>query len=560
MQQTNEKKLLVLSFLGVLTFIAVVVGATYAYFTAQGGGTGNINVNTNTGTTDNLSFQVGEAISLTANQEDFGQGTGNKSGSTYARAVLTANNTTNTATRNYYVYLNILNNNFEYTTEDEQGEILLKVTDPDGIEVTSIPGLTRKTSGTGDNQVTGFDITTKTGSITIADNYEITASPSTTQEWQVEVIFVNLDSDQNANTNKTFNANLIVREDSPIGITEVSTSNITRDSITLTVNATSENEITNYYFAKNEEEYVSSASNTCTFSGLDAGTEYTLKVYAVDDEGYQSAVYNIEVSTVIGNFAKYITTELYTGTDGDNGLYYHDADLANGAQDNSYRYIGANPNNYVCFGSDEETCPAENLYRIIGVFNGQVKLIKAISYGEYSWGDNENINTWNTDIKPDIYTTLNNLFYNSLGIEWQDLISLHDYNVEGMSQNDSFGVKQYYDAEIKNNNGYNQNMKIGLMYVTDYGYAASPEAWTIEMFNYDDSKNINWLSGITEWTISRRADVTGYTFRIDESGYVRGDYYVAFAFSIRPSFYLNSDVEIYEGHAGTVSDPYRIVI
>ena len=560
MQQTNEKKLLVLSFLGVLTFIAVVVGATYAYFTAQGGGTGNINVNANTGTTDNLSFQVGEAISLTANQEDFGQGTGNKSGSTYARAVLTANNTTNTATRNYYVYLNILNNNFEYTTEDEQGEILLKVTDPDGTEVTSIPGLTRKTSGTGDNQVTGFDITTKTGSITIADNYEITASPSTTQEWQVEVIFVNLDSDQNANTNKTFNANLIVREDSPIGITEVSTSNITRDSITLTVNATSENEITNYYFAKNEEEYVSSASNTYTFSGLDAGTEYTLKVYAVDDEGYQSAVYNIEVSTVIGNFAKYITTELYTGTDGDNGLYYHDADLANGAQDNSYRYSGANPNNYVCFESDEETCPAENLYRIIGVFNGQVKLIKAISYGEYSWGDNENINTWNTDIKPDIYTTLNNLFYNSLGIEWQDLISLHDYNVEGMSQNDSFGVKQYYDAEIKNNNGYNQNMKIGLMYVTDYGYAASPEAWTIEMFNYDDSKNINWLSGITEWTISRRADVTGYTFRIDESGYVRGDYYVAFAFSIRPSFYLNSDVEIYEGHAGTVSDPYRIVI
>ena len=560
MQQTNEKKLLVLSFLGVLTFIAVVVGATYAYFTAQGGGTGNINVNANTGTTDNLSFQVGEAISLTANQEDFGQGTGNKSGSTYARAVLTANNTTNTATRNYYVYLNILNNNFEYTTEDEQGEILLKVTDPDGTEVTSIPGLTRKTSGTGDNQVTGFDITTKTGSITIADNYEITASPSTTQEWQVEVIFVNLDSDQNANTNKTFNANLIVREDSPIGITEVSTSNITRDSITLTVNATSENEITNYYFAKNEEEYVSSASNTYTFSGLDAGTEYTLKVYAVDDEGYQSAVYNIEVSTVIGNFAKYITTELYTGTDGDNGLYYHDADLANGAQDNSYRYSGANPNNYVCFESDEETCPAENLYRIIGVFNGQVKLIKAISYGEYSWGDNENINTWNTDIKPDIYTTLNNLFYNSLGIEWQDLISLHDYNVEGMSQNDSFGVKQYYDAEIKNNNGYNQNMKIGLMYVTDYGYAASPESWTIEMFNYDDSKNINWLSGITEWTISRRADVTGYTFRIDESGYVRGDYYVAFAFSIRPSFYLNSDVEIYESHAGTVSDPYRIVI
>ena len=111
-QKTNEKKVLVLSFLGVITLIIVVVGATYAYFTAQGGGSANTNVNVQTSTTDNLSFQVGAAISLTANQEDFGQGTGNKSGSTYARAILTANNTTNTATRNYYVYLNILNNNY----------------------------------------------------------------------------------------------------------------------------------------------------------------------------------------------------------------------------------------------------------------------------------------------------------------------------------------------------------------------------------------------------------------------------------------------------------------
>ena len=42
------------------------------------------------------------------------------------------------------------------------------------------------------------------------------------------------------------------------------------------------------------------------------------------------------------------------------------------AEDNSYRYAGANPNNYVCFGSDEETCPADNLYRIIGVFGDHI--------------------------------------------------------------------------------------------------------------------------------------------------------------------------------------------
>ena len=99
-----------------------------------------------------------------------------------------------------------------YTTEDNQAEILLKVTAPDGTEVTSLSGLTRKTSGSGDNEVTGFDITTKTGLITIADNCEITASPSTTQEWQIEVIFVNLDSDQNENTNKNLEAILQVEK------------------------------------------------------------------------------------------------------------------------------------------------------------------------------------------------------------------------------------------------------------------------------------------------------------------------------------------------------------
>ena len=89
-----------------------------------------------------------------ANQEDFGLGTGNKSGSTYARATLTANNATNNATRNYYVYLDIESNDFEYTTADSQGEILLKVTDPEGTKVMSLPGLTRKTSGSGENEVT----------------------------------------------------------------------------------------------------------------------------------------------------------------------------------------------------------------------------------------------------------------------------------------------------------------------------------------------------------------------------------------------------------------------
>ena len=478
MNKNNEKKVLALSFLGVITFIAVVVGATYAYFTAQGGGSTNTNVNVQTSTTDNLSFQVGSAISLTANQEDFGSGAGNKSGETFARATLTANNATNNATRNYYVYLDITSNDFEYTTVDEQAELLLKVTNPDGTEVTTLGSLERKTSGSGANQVTGFDITTQTGLITIADNYEITSTGTVTQEWQIEVIFANLDSDQNANTGKSFSANLIIQEEA--------------------------------------------------------------------------------MTTSLGNFAEYITTQVYTGTDGENGLYYHDADLANGAGDNSYRYSGANPNNYVCFGATGADCQnSENQYRIIGVFNNQVKLIKATSYGNYAW-DADNINTWDATTKPDIYTTLNTTYYNTLGSEWQSKIATHSWKVGGMARATSATAKDYYDTEVgTGQSGYEETMKIGLMYVSDYGYGASEEYWTTELNNYELTVDSNWMYlGAYEWLISRRSGFTNYAFYVDIAGYVL-NVGVNDTNAVRPSFYLESDVT-YASGSGSMTDPLKI--
>ena len=480
MEVKNEKKVLVLSFLGVLTFIAVVVGATYAYFTAQGGGTGNINVNAGTATTDNLSFQVGSAISLTANQEDFGQGSGNKSGSTYARATLTANNATNNATRNYYVYLDIESNDFEYTTVDNQAEILLKVTDPDGTEVTTLGSLERKTSG----DVTGFDITTQTGLITIADNYEITSTGTVTQDWQIEVIFANLDSDQNANTGKSFSATLMIQE----------------------------------------EAY-----------------EYTLADVCPDGGNLASCI--ADLNTLAG--------------DGAGNLYYHDAVLANGAQDNSYRYSGANPNNYVCFGATGADCQnSENQYRIIGVFNNQVKLIKATSYGNYAW-DADNVNTWDESTKPDIYTTLNTTYYNTLGSEWQSLIAESTWQVGGFNYSDLGTAKETYDLEVgTGQSGYEETMKIGLMYVSDYGYGASPEKWTTALYEENYGTD-NWLYlGDYEWLLSRRTDYTASAFLVVSrlGGRVNHDN-VNWAYAVRPSFSLTSTATISSG-TGTSTDPF----
>ena len=203
--EENRKKTLILTIIAVVTLILVTVGATFAYFMAQGGEDVTKNVDVTTNTTDSLTFVVENPISFSANQDNFGQGMGNQSGSTGARATLIANNGTNTATEYYNLTLNITNNSFVYTTAEQQAELILTVTAPDGQTLQNISGLNYVTVG----DISGFDITTKTGEIAISSNYEITSTNTTVgeiQEWEVKLTFVNLNSDQNANTGKTFDA------------------------------------------------------------------------------------------------------------------------------------------------------------------------------------------------------------------------------------------------------------------------------------------------------------------------------------------------------------------
>ena len=255
--------------------------------------------------------------------------------------------------------------------------------------------------------------------------------------------------------------------------------------------------------------------------------------------------------------AEYIKSQ-YTGTQGENNMYYHDSDLANGAGDNSYRYAGANPNNFVCFGTTESPCPTDNLYRIIGVFGENYhgvtgkQLVKLIKYdymttdelgtdGDYSqtykewgmdstykgtYGDGERIgvyywnykatgsatNTWSTSLLNK--TNLNTNFINNIGTTWANKIATVTWKVGGNTWA-NIGTKTSsvaYTNEITNpvttnttDNATTYSAKIGLMYVSDYGFAASPDAWTLTMSSYNNTTatNNNWMyMGLYEWTIS----------------------------------------------------------
>ena len=526
MKQPNEKKVLVLSAIAVITLIAVVVGATFAYFQAQGGGSSDIDASVITSTTDKLSFQVGNGINISANQENFAQGLGNRTGSTTASAMLTANNATNTATRNYNLYLDIKNNGFTYTVDENTPELILTITDPDGTELEILSGYEYVTVG----EVSGFDITEASNAILIADNYEITASPEITQTWNITVTFINLDSDQNKNTGKTFAADVII----------------------------------------GEEKLATTLADVCT-----------------GGETLASCI-----------------TSLYNerGEEGANGLYLHDGvgtytNATEEAGDNSYRYSGSNPNNFVCFGSDSETCENDNLYRIIGVFGNEVKLIKydyansnmlgtdgdynantftASSYptyrgshttiNRYTWNKN-NTNTWSESGLNTVNLNTNYINYlNGIDPKWANMIASHDYQVGGNRWENIITTvgKQKYENELVNPATADvEHAKIGLMYVSDYSYAADPSYWTTEMYREDGqdyrlATTSNWMyMGLWEWTISRTSGSADISFGVFSAGGVDSRIVSTHFLAARPVFYLASTVN-YAGGNGTVVNPIRI--
>ena len=448
----NKKQALILSIIAVATLIALVVGATFAYFKAQGGASSSTEVKVTTYTTDMLTFTTGNAISLYADQSSFGQEKGSLSGETFAKATLVANNKTNEATDNYYVYFNIENNTFKYTLGEDKPELILTVTGPDG-EVTEISGLTYTTVQDRENKtVKGFDVTTTNGLITIANKKTITATPSKEEQYTLKLTFVNYEGDQTANATSTLSAKVMIQKE-PI------------------------------------------------------------------------------VKTTLADYVK----SLYVSNKGENGIYYHDAKLTNGAGDNSYRFAGASDavNNYVCFGSNVTPCPADNLYRIIGVFDNKVgenqteqrvKLIKSTSVGNKPWDSNDS-NTWSTS---SLNTYLNNEFINIFDETTKGNIADTTWKVGGNTYDNISNqpAKTAYQNEIVNpvpgstsSNGETESSaKVGLMYASDYGFAAAPSAWTSTLYDYDGEaiKSANWMFlGADEWTISRNTDNSNNAFNVN---------------------------------------------
>ena len=277
---------------------------------------------------------------------------------------------------------------------------------------------------------------------------------------------------------------------------------------------------------------------------------------------------------------------------------------------NNIRYYGASPNNYIYFNcsnySNQSSSTCET-WRIIGVFDGKIKLIRNESIGEYSW-DNKNVSTgaendygkndW-TDarlmklLNPgyESKTTGGSLYYNaksgncysgqsnatkacnftSTGIKNATTRNLISDTIYYLGVHNSFSVypNQIYEKErgttVYSGRPTEWTGKIALAYPSDYGYAADLGKCSQNLNNYNNSTctSNNWMKAIVApnygWLLTPRSGIASNVWYVYSSGGVYYNSYVYNAYGVAPVLFLNSDANVKSG-TGTSSDPYQISV
>ena len=201
--------------------------------------------------------------------------------------------------------------------------------------------------------------------------------------------------------------------------------------------------------------------------------------------------------------------------------------------DANIRYEGANPNNYVSFNDE--------LWRIIGVFGDNIKLVRSEELGKLSWDSSDSsvnngwgVNEWS---QADLKEYLNTMYYggtsvtcyfgnnnstttcptNSLNATAKSMIDYHVWNTGAINLEDTtivnletFAVNtvSFYNAERGSVNGKictsgtgcNDTVErtttwpgyVALPYATDWAYASSETACATNMNDGFDAANYNY--------------------------------------------------------------------
>lgn len=317
----------------------------------------------------------------------------------------------------------------------------------------------------------------------------------------------------------------------------------------------------------------------------------TIAVEATDKESFTTYITNLYESATKTTVTNNSITYQYDTT---NSLM---KDIGN-----NIRYYGASPNNYIYFNcsdySNQSSSTCET-WRIIGVFNDNVKIIRNESIGAYSWDNKQTNYTWENAslmklLNPgyESETVGGSLYYNSgngtcySGLNYatttcnftssglkdnftKNVIAEHDWNIGPTNQ---MYVNAEYENEVKNK----FKAYVGLPNVSDYGYATNLKLCTSKVLSYSNSecKDNNWMfymatgskkmayfinyavnSALNNWAINALTE--GGNVDIFDNDI--NDILPTTSSDIFPTLYFSNLVSI-AGGTGTSSNPYQLQV
>ena len=273
---------------------------------------------------------------------------------------------------------------------------------------------------------------------------------------------------------------------------------------------------------------------------------YAAVTFPSKDVTYENGTSGLESNNVQGAIDEIynICTALPPATDTITDLLPSNPDELYEDEHGDIRYYGKSPNNYVSFNNE--------LWRIIGVIDGKIKIIRNKSIGRYAWASSRSSNWNNASLK----SYLNGEYYNSINETYKKMISEETYYLGGSTNSNQTTLTAggYYNAERDSSQVYSSNpasttQYIGLMYPSDYGYAAGSSCLSTSLFTYNSScKNSDYLfSRVGEWLQAPFASGSYHAAYLSNVGHVNGSNSVVSSYAVRPVLYLNTNVQITGG-------------
>ena len=206
----ENKNSIVLTVIAVATLIVAVVGATFAYFQAQGGDVAEANITVNTGTAGIASFGTFDAINIEASQSNFAIGGTDVSKSSTGTVSWTAPGASGTQTPSesdrtfcYTVDFIISSNTFTKSAANTSKLNELEFSAVKG--TTTIIDKMTLVNLTSGNAITGtINIPTASGGNTLKHTLTAEAGASVSDSWKFTVTLKNQNFVQNDNAGKSF--------------------------------------------------------------------------------------------------------------------------------------------------------------------------------------------------------------------------------------------------------------------------------------------------------------------------------------------------------------------